>query len=79
MNATYVIRFARGSGSRPQLAGHFLSWRDGYFVPCTARERARRYDAPHIARSVAIRAESAYPGARFDVIAAQAFPLSIQA
>lgn len=70
--ASYVIRFERGSRHDPHLAGMFLGWLGGYFTPCTKRERAAGYVAPHIAKGVASRAEKAYPGARFQVLRAEA-------
>lgn len=69
--AGYVIRFERGSRHNPHLAGKFLGWVGGYFIPCARQERATPYTAPHIARGVATRAEKAYPGARFDVVRAE--------
>lgn len=64
----FVIRFERGSRSSPHLAGNFLGWVGGNFIPCPGRELATPYPARHIARGVAFRAEQAYPGARFQVV-----------
>lgn len=71
IGASYVLRFERGSRHDPHLAGKFLGWLGGYFIPCTKCERATGYTAPHIAKGVATRAEKAYPGARFTVIKTQ--------
>lgn len=68
--ANYVIRFERGSRHDAHLAGHFLGWLGGYFIPCSNEVRAKRYTEQHIARGVATRAEQAYPGARFEVMRA---------
>ena len=70
IGANYVIRFERGSRHDPHLAGKFLGWLGGYFIPCAKHERATGYTAPHIAKGVATRAEKAYPGARFEVLRA---------
>lgn len=69
--AGFVIRFERGSRSNPHLAGHFLGWVGGNFIPCSNEGIATPYAARHIARGVAMRAEHAFPGARFDVVQVQ--------
>ena len=69
--ANFVIRFERGSRFSPSLAGKFLGWDRGYFNPCNKQEIAAQYAASHIAKDVALRAEKAYPGARFTVIKTQ--------
>lgn len=69
--AGFVLRFERGSRYSPDLAGKFLGWVGGSFIPCSRQEIATPYAAPHVARGVAIRAEQAYPGARFAVIPAE--------
>ncbi len=71
IGANFVIRFERGSRYSPSLAGKFLGWDKGYFTPCNRHEVATQYAASHIAQGVAIRAEQAYPGARFTVIKTQ--------
>lgn len=68
--ANYVIRFERGSRYSPSLAGKFLGWAGGYFTPCIKQEAATSYAASHIAKGIALRAEQAYPGARFAVVRA---------
>jgi hypothetical protein len=70
--ASYVIRFERGSRHSPSLAGKFLGWVGGYFTPCAKKESAAGYAATHIAKEIALRAEIAYPGARFQVLRADA-------
>lgn len=70
IGANYVIRFERGSRYSPSLAGKFLGWVGGYFTPCAKQEAATRYAASHIAKGIALRAEQAYPGARFEVVRA---------
>lgn len=70
IGANYVIRFERGSRYSPSLAGKFLGWDRGYFSPCAKLEAATSYAASHIARGIALRAEQAYPGARFEVVRA---------
>lgn len=70
IGANYVIRFERGSRYSPGLAGKFLGWAGGYFTPCTKQEAATSYTASHIAKGIALRAEQAYPGARFAVVRA---------
>jgi len=66
----FSLRFERGSRNDQHLAGHFLSWQGGYFMPCNDSRQAATYDASCIAREVAMRAEQAYPGARFVVVPA---------
>lgn len=68
IGANYVIRFERGSRYSPSLAGKFLDWVGGYFTPCAKQETATSYAASHIAKGIALRAEQAYPGARFAVV-----------
>lgn len=70
--ASYVIRFERGSRHCPSLAGDFLGWDKGYFTPCKRQEVATQYTASHIAKGIALRAETAFPGARFQVLRAEA-------
>lgn len=69
--ASYVIRFERGSRFIPSLAGKFLGWDKGYFTPCVKQEAATGYQASHIAKGIALRAEKAFPGARFQVLRAE--------
>lgn len=66
----FTLRFERGSRHDQHLVGMFLGWRGGYFIPCEDTSQAKAYQEPHIAREVAIRAEQAYPGARFAVVPA---------
>lgn len=68
--ANYVIRFERGSRYSPNLAGKFLGWDKGYFTPCAKQDTATSYAASDIAKGIALRAEQAYPGARFAVVRA---------
>lgn len=70
IGANYVIRFERGSRYSPNLAGKFLGWDRGYFTPCAKQESVTSYTASHIAKVIALRAEQAYPGARFAVVRA---------
>lgn len=72
IGASYVIRFERGSRYSPSLAGKFLGWDKGYFTPCSKQDSATSYIASHIAKGIALRAEQAYPGARFQVLRAEA-------
>ena len=67
MNAGFVIRFERGTIQRADLAGCYLGWTSGMFIPLIHRETASKYDKRHVACTVASRAQRAYPGARFEV------------
>lgn len=64
----FALRFERGSRNDQRLAGLFLGWQGGYFIPCDNAGQAKAYPEAHIAREVAFRAERAYPGARFAVV-----------
>lgn len=64
----FALRFERGSRHDQRLAGHYLGWEGGYFIPCSSIQQAKAFTAANIAREVAFRAESAYPGARFAVV-----------
>lgn len=67
--AAYIVRCAVGSPHLPAYypQGKYLGWIGGHFIPCCRPCFARRYDTRAIARAVATRAESVYPGARFEV------------
>lgn len=64
----FALRFERGSRHDQRLAGRFLGWQGGYFTPCEDSRQATTYKESCVAREVAIRAELAYPGARFAVV-----------
>ena len=66
----FALRFERGSRHDQHLAGRFLGWQGGYFTPCDDYRQAATYKESCVAREVAIRAELAYPGARFAVVPA---------
>ncbi|PKO47292.1 MAG: hypothetical protein CVU31_08565 [Betaproteobacteria bacterium HGW-Betaproteobacteria-4] len=68
VGANFVLRFERGSRDTPSLAGKFLGWDRGYFTPCSRQDTATGYAESHIAKGIALRAEQAYPGARFEVV-----------
>lgn len=65
--SAFVIRFERGTVQRADLAGRYLDWTGGTFIPLTRRDTARRFNERHVACTVASRAQRAYPGARFEV------------
>lgn len=64
----FVIRFLRGACAEINHVGQYLEWVGGRFVLCGRREDATGFQDRSIARTVALRAESAYPGARFEVV-----------
>ena len=68
----YVIKCAAGMPTAPAYypQGKFLGWVAGRFIPCCRPEVATRYETARIAKAVATRANQAYPGARFEVLAA---------
>lgn len=68
MTPAFLIRFERGSGKQPDLRGNFLRWETGFLRVCRGHTTATRFDASHIARDVATRAEKAFPGARLIVV-----------
>lgn len=67
--AAYIVRCAAGSPELPAFypQGKYLGWVAGHFIPCCKPCFAKRYTARAIARAVATRAESVYPGSRFEV------------
>ena len=66
----FVIRCTAGGPLLPARfpEGKYLGWIGGHFIPCCRQECAKPYATHRIARAVATRAESAFPGARFDVV-----------
>jgi hypothetical protein len=70
----YIIHCAAGMPTATAFwpQGKYLGWIGGQFIPACHPRFAKRYATRAIARAVATRAEQAYPGARFEVVAADA-------